>query len=242
VLLLLLLPEVSVLSLQLWNGGYNTCFTFLKACGGLRDLFACRNAVVQSHLSPSTVALALFSTTKQAPRRPRSPLQYFPFSITLAHSKEIPLENPSCPLNAFLFDLLPLPGITTLQLIMMANWYPSRLYVILNPVSANNAGIQISGLWARIMASYARKFLAFSWAICYSVPPCWNGLWHSFCLLQLLENRAITVPFLCGRSLLFWKGSWHFQNLLNLHPGCQCSFGPELAQPRLLIVQLFCAL
>lgn len=73
-LLVLLVPEVSVLSLLLQNGGYNIHFTFLKACDVLKGVFTCRNAIIQSSVSPSTVVFALFSTTKQAPRSPQSPL------------------------------------------------------------------------------------------------------------------------------------------------------------------------
>lgn len=50
-LLLLLVPGVSVLSLLLQNRGYNTPFVFLKTCDLLRGVVTCRDGIIHTGVS-----------------------------------------------------------------------------------------------------------------------------------------------------------------------------------------------
>lgn len=75
-----------------------------------------------------------------------------------------------------------------------------------------------------------------------------------FVTLCLLAGMGSDTAFVCcscwrtelssflsfvGEASYFGREAGIFRNLLSWHPGCQRSLGPELAQPKLLIVQLF---
>lgn len=132
--------------------------------------------LLPSPTAPFFPALWLFPSVLhyKAARSPQPPLQY------LARHEERPSENHSYPLNMFPFDLLPFPGSTTYS---TAHYFGYLVPALLtrdfrSPVSQQHGDSDFS-LARRDRtrkAGDARKFLAFSWAICCPVPPCWKGL------------------------------------------------------------------
>lgn len=156
--------------------GHNTHFTFPKACDdALRGMLTCRDAITIAHssVSPSSVAFPLCS-----------PLQSLsePAATTSVpgSSRGKSLGKPLLPLNTFPFDLLPFPGFTTYSTARYFGYLVPGLLMrdFRSPLSQQHGDSDFS-LARRDRtrrAGDARKFLAFSWAICCPVPPCWKGL------------------------------------------------------------------